>query len=352
ADRRDRSDGAGIGDAARGKQRTSRRSNPGRRSPSRPQTMNPLSAIYGVAIGMRNALHDRGGLRARRLQGAVISVGNLSVGGAGKTPFVMLLGELLQARGVKFDALSRGYGRKTRGVKLVDPAGSAQEFGDEPLLIARKLEVPVIVGEDRFEAGRFAEERFGPQMHLLDDGFQHRALARDFDLVLVTPQEASDQLLPSGHLREPLQSLRRADAVVLAGGARKEAFPLDGKRAWRVRRGIAPRNIPPRRVVFCGTARPHNFLLQLRTANIEPVAEAFFRDHHTYDEKDVRELLQLKQRSDAGGFVTTEKDAVNLGGYLSSLEPLAVVPVKMELENADDAVDTMLRVIEERRRGS
>jgi tetraacyldisaccharide 4'-kinase len=314
--------------------------------------MNPLSAIYGVAVGVRNALHDRGLLGARKLQGPVISVGSVSVGGAGKTPFVMLLGELLQARGVKFDALSRGYGRKTRGVKLVDPAGSAQEFGDEPLLIARKLQVPVVVGEDRFEAGRFAEEQFGPQMHLLDDGFQHRALARDFDVVLVTPQEASDQLLPSGHLREPLKSLRRADAVVLAGGAPKEAFPLDGKRAWRVRRGIAPRNIPPRPVVFCGIARPQNFLLQLRTANIEPVAEAFFRDHHPYDEKDVRELLQLKQRSDAGGFVTTEKDAVNLGGYLSSLEPLAVVPVKMELENADDAVDTMLRVIEERRRGS
>ena len=314
--------------------------------------MNPLSAIYGVAVGMRNALHDRRLLRARKLQGPVISVGSLSVGGAGKTPFVMLLGERLQARGVKFDALSRGYGRKTRGVKLVDPAGNAQEFGDEPLLIARKLEVPVVVGEDRFEAGRFAEEQFGPQMHLLDDGFQHRALARDFDVVLVTPQEASDQLLPSGHLREPLKSLRRADAVVLAGGAPEEAFPLDGKRAWRVRRGIAPRNIPPRPVVFCAIARPQNFLLQLRTANIEPVAEAFFRDHHPYDEKDVRELLQLKQRSAAGGFVTTEKDAVNLGGYLSSLAPLAVVPVKMELENADDAVDTMLRVIEERRRGS
>jgi tetraacyldisaccharide 4'-kinase len=104
--------------------------------------------------------------------------------------------------------------------------------------------------------------------------------------------------------------------------------------------------------VFCGIARPQSFLLQLRTANIEPVAEAFFRDHHSYDEKDVRELLQLKQRSDAGGFVTTEKDAINLAGYLSSLEPLAVVPVTMELENADDAVDTMLRVIEERRRGS
>ena len=314
--------------------------------------MNPLSAIYGGVVRARNALYDRELLRARRLQGAVISVGNLSAGGSGKTPFVMLLGELLKARGIKFDVLSRGYGRKSRGVRLVDPAGLPQEFGDEPLLIARKLQVPVIVGEDRYEAGRFAESKFGPQLHLLDDGFQHRALARDFDIVLVTPQDASDRLLPAGRLREPLHSLRRADAVVLASGASAESFPLEGKMVWRVRRGIVPQNVPPRPVVFCGIARPQNFVLQLRAANIDPVAEAFYRDHHAYNEKDIRELLDLRQRSEAGGFVTTEKDAVNLGGYLSALAPLAVVPVKMELSDAANAVDTMLQKIDERKRSA
>jgi tetraacyldisaccharide 4'-kinase len=282
----------------------------------------------------------------------VVSVGNLSAGGSGKTPFVLLLGELLKARAVKFDVLSRGYGRTSTGVRLVDPAGLPQEFGDEPLLIARKLQVPVIVGEDRYEAGRFAESRFGSQLHLLDDGFQHRALARDFDIVLVTPQDASDRLLPAGRLREPLRSLRRADAVVLASGASADSFPLEGKLVWRVRRGILPQNVPPRPVVFCGIARPQNFVLQLRAANIEPVAEAFYRDHHAYTEKDIRELLALKQRSEAGGFVTTEKDAVNLGGYLSTLAPLGVVPVKMELSDAANVIDTMLHKIEERRRGA
>jgi tetraacyldisaccharide 4'-kinase len=301
---------------------------------------------------VRNALYDRGWLRERRLQGSVISVGNLSAGGSGKTPFVMLLGELLKARGLKFDVLSRGYGRKSRGVRLVDPAGLPREFGDEPLLIARKLQVPVVVGEDRYEAGRFAESRFGAQLHLLDDGFQHRALARDFDIVLVTPQDAGDQLLPAGRLRESLHSLRRADAVVLASGAAAESFPLEGTLVWRARRGITPRNVPARPVVFCGIARPQNFVLQLRAANIEPVAEAFYRDHHAYAEKDISELLALKQRSEAGGFVTTEKDAVNLGPYLSALEPLAVVPVKMELSDAANAVDTMLRKIEDRKRGA
>jgi tetraacyldisaccharide 4'-kinase len=312
--------------------------------------VNPLSALYGGVSGVRNALYDRGLLRARRLQGAVVSVGNLSTGGTGKTPFVLLLGELLKARGVQFDVLSRGYGRRSHGVLLVDPAGSAQDFGDEPLLIARRLQVPVVVGEDRYEAARLAESRFGAQLHLLDDGFQHRGLARDFDIVLVTPEDARDHLLPAGRLREPIGSLRRADAVVLAGGASAEAFPLQDRLVWRARRGIVAQNIPPQPVVFCGIARPKNFLAQLRTAGVDPVAEAFYRDHHAYTEKDVRELLELKQRSEAGGFVTTEKDAVNLGGFLSVLAPLAVIPVKMELADAANVVDTMLRMIEKHRR--
>jgi len=302
-----------------------------------------------VAVWARNALYDKGRLRAQRLQGPVVSVGNLSAGGSGKTPFVMLLGELLKARGIKFDVLSRGYGRKSRGVLLVEPAGLPGQFGDEPLLIARKLQIPVIVGEDRFEAGRFAEARFGAQLHLLDDGFQHRALARDFDIVLVAPQDADDKLLPAGRLREPLSSLARADAVVMAGGASEQNFPLQGKAVWRVRRGIVGEGIPARPVVFCGIARPQNFLLQLRTANVEPAAQAFYRDHYAYGERDVRELIELKGKSEAGGFVTTEKDAVNLGPYLSALVPMAVVPVKMELMDADKVLDAMLRTIQNSR---
>jgi len=115
-----------------------------------------------------------------------------------------------------------------------------------------------------------------------------------------------------------------------------------------VRRGIAAENVPLRPVAFCGIARPKSFLLQLRTAGIEPAAEAVYRDHHAYTENDVRELLALKAKSEAEGFVTTEKDAINLAGYFSALEPLAVVPVKMELADAANAVDTMLRILDER----
>jgi tetraacyldisaccharide 4'-kinase len=314
--------------------------------------LNPFSITYGGIVRTRNAFYDRGLLKARRLQGAVVSVGNVSAGGSGKTPFVLLLGELLQARGIRFDVLSRGYGRRSRGVLLVDPGGLAQKFGDEPLLIARKLQVPVIVGEDRYAAGKFAESRFGAQLHVLDDGFQHRGLARDFDIVLVTQQDANDRLLPAGRLREPLSSLRRADAVVLVSGAVSDTFPIAGKEVWRARRGIIPEDVPQRPVVFCGIARPENFMLQLRAANVEAVAHAFYRDHHAYSESDVRELIALKQSSEAGGFVTTEKDAINLGPYLSALEPLCVVPVQMKLTDPANAVDSILRKIEERKGGA
>jgi tetraacyldisaccharide 4'-kinase len=309
-----------------------------------------LGSIFGLGVRSRNALYNRGVLRPQRLQGPVVSVGNLTVGGSGKTPFVMLLGELLKARGVKFDILSRGYGRKTRGVIEVDPSGTAREFGDEPLLITRRLEVPVIVGEDRYEAGLFAERKFGPQLHLLDDGFQHRSLARDFDIVLVTPEDARDRLIPNGRMREPLSALRRADAVVLISGASSESLPVDGKLLWQVRRGILPKDVPDRPVAFCGIARPQNFFRQLHTAGIQPCAEAFYPDHHAYTERDIHELLNLCRLGEGGGYVTTEKDAINLGPLRSALQPLAIVPVQMKLLDAPNAVDTLLRVVEERRR--
>ena len=312
--------------------------------------MNVLSSIFGVGVRTRNLLYDRGTLPVRRLRAATISVGNLSVGGSGKTPFVILLGELLKARGITFDVLSRGYGRESKGVAVVEPGGSPRQFGDEPVLMARRLGVPVVVGEDRYQAGVVAEQKFATQMHILDDGFQHRGLARDFDIVLVTPDDARDSLLPGGRLREPVRAVRRADAVVLTSGADPRLFPVEGTNVWRVRRGIVPKNVTSKPVAFCGIARPQNFFLQLRTAGIEPAAEAVFRDHHAYTERDIRDLLQLRNSSESDGFVTTEKDAINLEGYLSALEPLAVVPVKMELLDAGSALDTMLRTIAERRK--
>ena len=311
--------------------------------------MSVLSAIYGGAVRARNALYDRGTLPAQRLGKPVVSVGNISVGGAGKTPFVVTLGKLLLQRGVKFDILTRGYGRDSKGVRVVDPQGSAREFGDEPLLLARRLNVPVIVGESRAQAGALAEEKFDPELHLLDDGFQHRELARDFDIVLVTPDDARDQLLPAGRLREPLAALGRADAIVLMSGAKPEDFPLAGKTVWKARRGISPQGLPKKCVAFCGIARPNNFLLQLKLAGCEPSAAAAFRDHYQYKDVDVQDLLELRRQSDAEVFVTTEKDAINLGAKFEQLQPITVAQVIMQLSDGAAAVDAMLRAVAAKR---
>ena len=309
--------------------------------------MRLLGAMFGAGVALRNALYDHGVLRARQLQAPVVSVGNLSVGGAGKTPFVLLLGELLKARGIEFDVLTRGYGRASRGVAVVDPAGSAAEFGDEPLLLARRLGVPVIVGEKRYAAGILAEQKFGPRLHLLDDGFQHRQLARDFDIVLLMPDDVQDHLLPEGRLRESLSALRRAHAVVLTcvpgiPDDLPDGLLLEGTPLWRVRRGIRAEGVPPTVVAFCGIARPQLFFGQLRSAGIALVAEAGFRDHHAYKECDVAELLSRKRQSGAAGFVTTEKDAINLGPLAAELQPLAVVRVAMELADAQAVIDHIL----------
>jgi tetraacyldisaccharide 4'-kinase len=311
--------------------------------------MNPLSGLYGAGVALRNSLFDRGVFSAQRLEWPVVSVGNLSAGGAGKTPFVISLGELLQERGIAFDVLSRGYGRNTRGVRFVDPNGSASEFGDEPLLIARKLGVPVIVGESRYEAGRAAEQKFQTQMHLLDDGFQHRSLARDFDIVLMTDTDFVDGLLPVGRLREPLSSLQRADAIVLPEGVAVEHRELASKPRWLMTRELLLTSVPSAPIVFCGIARPDQFFAQVRSTGITPAAQVTFGDHHGYDDRDIRRLLTAKSERDANGFVTTEKDAVNLGPLRRDLEPLAVAVLKVALDRPADLIDTILTRIGDRK---
>jgi tetraacyldisaccharide 4'-kinase len=313
--------------------------------------VNPLAALYGGVVRARNDMYNRGTLNVRRLRGPVVSIGNLSVGGSGKTPFLIALGELLKKRGVAFDVLSRGYRRATKGVALVDPAGSPRDFGDEPLLIARKLHVSVIVGEERYAAGQFAEQKFGPQMHLLDDGFQHRQLARDFDIVMVTPSDVDDSLLPTGRLREPLSSLGRAHAVVASNEMAVRGLPISNQLVWHVSRGIAAPQVAGPCLAFCGIARSENFFAQLRAAGLAVAATKSFPDHHGYTDRDVRELRALRGDCAATAFLTTEKDEINLGSHVPALAPLYVVPVQMRLEDADAAINALLARIAQRNRG-
>jgi tetraacyldisaccharide 4'-kinase len=304
--------------------------------------MNPLTGLYGAATALRNTMFDRGVLPSRRLEKPVVSVGNLSVGGSGKTPFVIALGELLKARGIRFDVLSRGYGRKTRGVLIVETDGNAADFGDEPMLIARRLGVPVVVGESRYAAGRVAEQKFQSQLHILDDGFQHRSLARDFDIVLMTEHDFDDRLLPSGRLREPISSLQRADAIVLPAGLAVDHPALQQKPIWRIESELVLPSLPAAPIVFCGIARPEQFFAQVRAAGITPAAEIIFRDHHAYDLDDIQALVGARRDLQAGGFLTTEKDAINLAPEQHCLEPLAIAELRLTLDRPTDVVGAIL----------
>jgi len=307
--------------------------------------VNPLSAIFGAGVAIRNAMYDRGVFPVKKLARPVVSIGNISVGGSGKTPFVIALGHLLAERGIPFDVLSRGYGRSSPEIAVVDPQGSPVQFGDEPLLIARKLQAPVIVGADRYQAGLLAEQKFSSKLHLLDDGFQHRRLHRDFDIVLLPSGDESGSLLPTGRLREPITALNRADAVVLFDS---QAQPVEDKRIWHAARVIEFSAAAGKTIAFSGIARPRQFLEGLKSSKLEIAGVLTFRDHHRFNQRDIDRLLALRKQTNANGFITTEKDLINLGRLAAQLSPLMIAGLHIEIELAQQVVIEMIKTIEER----
>jgi tetraacyldisaccharide 4'-kinase len=290
-------------------------------------------------------LYDRHVFQVKKLARPVVSIGNISVGGSGKTPFVIALGQLLAERGIAFDVLSRGYGRSSTEIAIVDPNGSPAQFGDEPILIARKLQAPVIVGADRYEAGLLAEQKSSAKLHLLDDGFQHRRLHRDFDIVLLPAEDQAGSLLPTGRLREPITSLSRADAIFLPDSPELQ---LQGKNIWRANRVVDLPAVEGKAIAFSGIARPGQFMEGLKSSKLEIAGTLTFPDHHRYQQRDIDRLLALKKQSKAGSFITTEKDLINLGTLSAQLSPLVAVPLRIELETPEQALTEVIRAVEQR----
>jgi tetraacyldisaccharide 4'-kinase len=225
----------------------------------------------------------------------------------------------------------------------VDAAGPAALYGDEPLLLARTLGAPVFVGEDRYEAGlaaeAFAAKSARPaRVHILDDGFQHRRLHRDFDIVLLGHGDLRGRLLPFGRLREPLAALARANAVVAPEDL---AALLAEPNVWHIRRRLVlPAPAPTRVLAFCGLAKPKQFWEALGDIGIYPVGTFAFGDHHRYRARDIALLQQLARLHEANGFLTTEKDLVKLDG--SQLAPIVAPALMIELENANARFTGML----------
>ena len=326
----------------------------------------PLVPLYVVGLALRDGLRRIGLLRTRRLAWPVISVGSLSAGGAGKTPVVIALASLLKGSGWTVDVLSRGYGRTGRGVEQVDlgAADAASRYGDEPVMIAQRTGVPVWVGAERFAAGAAAEASVVQELmrcvHLLDDGFQHRGLARTVDVVLVTEEDLDEALLPAGNRREPLAALRRADVVVLREQERERVEPqvrgLMRRDAllWSLRRELRFSDLAvagdagDRPMAFCAIARPEEFWSMLEEAGFRLVERIAFSDHHAYSMADMVRMVATAIKHGVTGFLTTEKDAVKLDRAmlerLGEVGPVCVAGLEAKFE--DEAV--VLRELEAR----
>ena len=308
----------------------------------------PLTPLYGAAVHAKNAAYDHRLMKQKRLRGPVVSIGNLSTGGGGKTPFVIALAKLLTEYGIAVDVLSRGYGRSSTAVERVDASASStiDRFGDEPLLIAREAHVPVYLGAQRYEAGLLAEQE-AERLHLLDDGFQHRQLARDLDIVLLHPDDLTTRLLPAGHLREPLSSLRRADVVVLSEGERALGAQLrrylqPKAVIWHVRRVLQLASAAENSVAFCGIARPEEFFDELRALGANLADTLAFPDHHAFSMDDLQGVGKRVKASGATRILTTAKDLVRLPQttleILRRYAPVESVPLTVTLLEPDEVL--------------
>ena len=341
--------------------------------------------MYGRAARFRRAWYGQRSDRTRRLEQPVISVGNLTVGGSGKTPVIAALARLLFTFGERPAIVTRGYGRRrtSDGVVVVSDGHAVlaptRESGDEPQMLARSLPgVPVVVSSDRYLAGRLAERKFGCTVHLLDDGFQHVQLARDVDLLVMSAADVTERLLPWGRLRESLETASAADAVLVSDrpdvaksigerlgitptfhvAPRYESLRFLGREVVSPERGL-------RVVAVAGIARPERFFAALRTEGAKDdgdrhwkvAREIAFRDHHWFSRRDLAAIQRAATAAGADLVVTTEKDAMRLEGVrdASGGSPWAFLPYQVDVEPTQvfaTWIDERLRAARnDRRRG-
>ena len=297
----------------------------------------PLSWLYGLAAAARNCAFDMGLVPRRRGAVPVIAVGNLTAGGTGKTPLVEHITGRLAARGLNVAVVSRGYGRRSHGVVIVSRRGDilADAFtgGDEPVQIARKFRsASVVVGERRADAVEKAVTECGAVVIVLDDAFQHRAIERDLDILVIDASTdfLRERLLPAGMRREWFSALRRAGLVGFSRAAENEDPPWAGALARWSRAGtfayrtliarfaampgdepVAGESLKGKRVLaFSGIGSHGGFVASLRAAGVDVVAEKRFPDHHIYNGRDLDRILEAARAADA--CMTTEKDMVRL----------------------------------------
>jgi tetraacyldisaccharide 4'-kinase len=305
--------------------------------------------LFGFMVRWRGWMYEAGLLKAERLPVPVISVGGLTIGGAGKTPVVRYLAGLLMDMGHRPVILSRGYGRTDRRIVSVSLEENWQNVGDEPFFLATMLpDVPIVVGADRVSAGRHAIAEFQPDVLLLDDGFQHRRLQRDLDIVVYdsTGYARNLPLIPAGPSREPLTALQRAQGLILTRTDQVNA-PSDVSQDIRavnpniqiiesIYEPVRLRRISDNTIlsvddikkqpvlILCGIANPDSFGRTVSDLGAHVAFTLYFPDHHTYSIKDMDEVVQSARQVGTEWIITTEKDAVRIPDHLIQTHLLAL----------------------------
>jgi len=322
--------------------------------------MSLASAFYGSVARERRQWYARRPDRRRRLGRPVVSVGNVAVGGSGKTPVVAHITRLLLEAGQRPAILTRGYARAvpSDGVTVVSDGqrlvADLDRAGDEPLMLARQLPtVPVLVSSDRYLAGRLAERHFGCTVHVLDDGFQHFQLERDVDLVLLSAEDVERPVtLPAGRLREPIDVVRRASAVIVSEADDAQAAAIGravgASGMFRLRRLLdrprlvepAGRSVSPaagtRVLAVAGLARPERFLAAVAREGWAVADHVVFRDHHRYTPADIDGIAAAMRAAGAVMVLTTEKDLVRMLPLRPLPVPVAWVPLSATVEPVEE----------------
>jgi tetraacyldisaccharide 4'-kinase len=323
----------------------------------------PLSALYGAVTKTRLSLYRRGTFHTTRLERPVISIGNMTAGGTGKTPLVEWVARTIAANRKKVCILTRGYGREQPQQQVIVSDGqtllaTAAESGDEPYLLATNLlgSAAVICNADRISAGRDAIEVFGSDCFVLDDGFQHLRLARDLNIVTIdaTNPWGGGQLLPYGRLREPISGLTRADCVVITRADQASNLNqlrdqirdlVRGRPLFQsTMRPVRPPIISAPVAAFCALGNPQSFFTALRKVGYDVVLEKSYSDHHSYTQNDIDELTTAATRARAQTLITTAKDAVKLRSLSFSL-PYQVFEIEIAIQDDEAFRNLILNAI-------
>jgi tetraacyldisaccharide 4'-kinase len=345
--------------------------------------------LYELAVRLRVVAYETDYLGSKKLDAFVISVGNITLGGTGKTPFVNYIARYLKREDRSVAILTRGYGRKSTERRILnDPRAKAQnpssnineqlpptagylEFGDEPLMLARTMpEVPVIVDKNRYESGMLAKQELNAEVLLLDDGYQHLALERDLNILLLdaTDPFGGFEMVPFGRLREPLYGLKRADVVIITRADK----PFDQAQTLAIIKYFCGDKVPVMYfystitnlrllttgdiydasefvgwnvVAMCGIGNPQAFSEDLLQIGMNITAENFFPDHHAYHQEDMAMVLQTARDTGADAIITTEKDAVRLEGFKHSDIPVYAAQLEIESEEEVRLKSLLLRAL-------